>query len=518
MGCEFDIRVSGIAISKALDRSFDQGLIQIGNEIKNVFTRTQEVTNPLEAYFRTLLTIKTNKIGETALFWEGYDRSISNSMLRNAALLKLNGASKEEVEKAKAEWKMWNRLEQTTLNLGDGQAIQFLALRGIEAEQGIALQQIKREGEKLVLESQLLPFNQRSQIESFRRHIDENRKETGILPENEAVDSLVSWTTEGKAIDFKQDLPDLINQANREPLFFNRIAVAGFWFTEINWHIEQEAIGVKPGEIINVLDVSVLSRSGGVKYMDTFEKDEEGLIKYKERVDLIGEREGLSFEEVRLWLEVLKQESIEVLPGFITEVVELKPIRADIEILEDPSQKLEVTKGAEVTMEAIKPARRVLAGEETLEEWQVIELSEPEITEELNIEVETTRTDLVVNEVVEVPVETARRVLAGEETSEKKLMLIKEATGSDPEVLTESPVYKFDWSKLKPLALTDIPEWVWQPQAAGLDEAVDWDLLLVIAFYMLLNTKLLLKIDREDGISYWPGERLKAKVNNYLSS
>lgn len=71
---------------------------------------------------------------------------------------------------------------------------------------------------------------------------------------------------------------------------------------------EQEAIRAKPGEIISILDTSALGRDGGVKYLDTFEKDIDGFVKHKDRIDLTGEGKDLSFDEALLLLQTMKQD------------------------------------------------------------------------------------------------------------------------------------------------------------------------------------------------------------------
>lgn len=54
----------------------------------------------------------------------------------------------------------------------------------------------------------------------------------------------------------------------------------------------------------------------------------------------------------------------------------------------------------------------------------------------------------------------------------------------------EIPIYQHNW---QPVAIKEIPEWVWQGTAAIPDEIIDWPWFLVTMFYVLLNTKVLLK-------------------------
>ena len=206
MGKEFSLAVAAVAVSKAFDQSPRQGFLQIGREVNNLFTRTQEIVDPLGAYFVKPLEVKNSQI-----FWEGYDRSITASLRRNAALLRLNKAPKAEYEKAKAECKNWkDNLEPKILGLTEGQGVQFLALRELMVDQGISLQQVSMRNGRLVLESQLMPFNQLSQVENFQELLSEGRENINLPLENENVDSAVSWAVQGQTIDFKQDLPEMI--------------------------------------------------------------------------------------------------------------------------------------------------------------------------------------------------------------------------------------------------------------------------------------------------------------------
>ncbi|MFH0943278.1 MAG: hypothetical protein V1810_03830 [Candidatus Beckwithbacteria bacterium] len=418
---------------------------------------------------------------------------------------------------------------------------------------------------------------------------------------------------------------------------------------------EKEAIGAKPGEIINVLDASALGRGGGVKYMDTFEKEMDGSVRHKDRIDLTGEGEDLSFEEAKLKLEFLKQsqdfEEILVRPtrsllegkglqplataaSSWDAVGRAKPARLNPEVevkiglvfqSENKNEEKEmktVEPGAEsrrptrtdlvgeirtvsdvalvvktseldtettpLIMKAAKPEEPTFRIEEIIEapatskivpKVTLLEI-QPAMTAKQSIrptkfvfgvidpkatvtpvvktsELETETTPLIMKVVrpeaviepaeeegeslearVELEVKTSRTVLVGPEKQEiaapaagkptrRDLVGIKEegivyqaGETEIPEIITPViseedkpiPIYQVRWPKLQPLI--GIPEWVWQPQAASIDEAVDWNLFLVIVFYALLNTKSLLRIDREDQINDWPGEGVKEKVKS----
>lgn len=62
----------------------------------------------------------------------------------------------------------------------------------------------------------------------------------------------------------------------------------------------------------------------------------------------------------------------------------------------------------------------------------------------------------------------------------------------EEEVIYPVPIYQPSW---QPVAIKDIPEWVWQGTAADPDEIIDWPWFLATMLYALLNTKVLLKIE-----------------------
>jgi len=79
--------------------------------------------------------------------------------------------------------------------------------------------------------------------------------------------------------------------------------------------------------------------------------------------------------------------------------------------------------------------------------------------------------------------------------------------------VVEIPIYQPTW---QPVAIKEIPEWVWQGTAAIPDEIIDWPWFLVTMFYALLNTKVLLKEEARENFSLNQGSGfsfLEEKVN-----
>ena len=70
-------------------------------------------------------------------------------------------------------------------------------------------------------------------------------------------------------------------------------------------NFERSAVTALPGEVIYAFDTSGLGVGKGIKYMDTYEKNEQGEIVHKERIDLVGNERDLTLEEANvLWSEI----------------------------------------------------------------------------------------------------------------------------------------------------------------------------------------------------------------------
>lgn len=78
-------------------------------------------------------------------------------------------------------------------------------------------------------------------------------------------------------------------------------------------NFRQEAISALPGQTIFVLDMSGLGIGKGIKYLDTYVKDEGGLIKHKERIDLTGDQPDLTIEQAQEFL-IQPEETSAMLP------------------------------------------------------------------------------------------------------------------------------------------------------------------------------------------------------------
>lgn len=217
--CPFSFRVSLVATHKAFkQQSFADGVKQIGLQVNNLLSRSQEIVQPESAAFSTLIERRVNPItGMEDLYWQGYKRSIDDSMRRFIAYLKVTGASEAKIEQAKAERRQWQKIRQVTLALDDGQAIQWLALRDTDPQAGVAWQQLVMVDGQLVLQSRLLPFKDVNQINWFVDLVGTDRRSLEIDIDNtDGLSPLLTWAVQGKALDFKQELPELINRAGRE--------------------------------------------------------------------------------------------------------------------------------------------------------------------------------------------------------------------------------------------------------------------------------------------------------------
>ncbi len=106
---------------------------------------------------------------------------------------------------------------------------------------------------------------------------------------------------------------------------------------------ERAAVEAKPGEKIRVLDMSGIGQGKGIKYLDTYVKESNDLIRHQERMDLTGNQEGLTLDEAKVVLGRMTEEdvwsknvdlpqawSLEVIPpvftgGGLTEIVKQTP-------------------------------------------------------------------------------------------------------------------------------------------------------------------------------------------------
>lgn len=201
MGNEFNLAVSLTVIGDGFNRSFNDGFRAIREEAINAFTRAREIQSPETATFGLTYEVKNNR-----LYWPGDRLSVEHHLRRNIVWLKANGGSEAQLKQARLDLAVFREVQTRALGLSDGQGVMWLAQRTTEASDGVALQQIRRDGDKLIQSSQLLPFDQQSQIDNFIDFLNENREIVSV------EDSVGGWIVQGEALNFKQDLPEIIDE------------------------------------------------------------------------------------------------------------------------------------------------------------------------------------------------------------------------------------------------------------------------------------------------------------------
>ena len=148
---DFSLRVAVTALYSGFKESPEAGVRTVRNTIKDLASLGKsEFVTPIE--------IRTNAAtGEVDLFWEGYDRSIEESMQRYVTYLEEIGADEERIKQAEDDLKNWQEIKRAALALEDGQELHYLSVRDKERGEGIASQRLQKMGDKLVLSSNLLP-------------------------------------------------------------------------------------------------------------------------------------------------------------------------------------------------------------------------------------------------------------------------------------------------------------------------------------------------------------------------
>lgn len=307
---------------------------------------------------------------------------------------------------------------------------------------------------------------------------------------------------------------------------------------------EAAAVQAKPGEIIRVLDTSALGRGEGIKYADTFEKTEEGLVVHKERIDLTGEGEDLSLNEAKIVLEQMNREpemdkdfeAIRIAlpmavdlripdelkfsePKKITEpenFVEpgrLQPIWPIWELAWDSTpalkqEQVEIGEKKEKTVQAAKikemsvevPTRSNLVGQEVLVFMPVkrevrveVEKGKEEKIEKI-IDRQPTRSNLVgpKAEIVVIKKNEKKIKLVWQRGERKQLKPEKkiEARKIEKPKQPKIPIWE---AALNPVDVKEIP-W-WQPILIADDGMSEAERIVVLAiFFLIVNTKRLQKI------------------------
>lgn len=201
-GCEFDIRTSITVVQHEFNHSWSRGIRAIGEELANSFSRVREIQAPTGANFGL-----TYEINNGRLYWPGDRLSVEAHMRRNIVWLKANSGTEAQIKQARLDLLVFREIQHRALSLDDGQSVMWLAQKTTEPTDGVALQQIKKQGDKLMQSSQLLPFDQQSEIDNFMNSVNENREEVSV--EN----GVGGWIVQGEGINFEQDLPAMIDQA-----------------------------------------------------------------------------------------------------------------------------------------------------------------------------------------------------------------------------------------------------------------------------------------------------------------
>lgn len=212
-------------------------------------------------------------------------------------------------------------------------------------------------------------FDQQKEVNSFHAHKSrlsiENPKWTEAMVYKQALIDFNTMMYPNQVKSYfsekKGDRVGYVNQAYRiidgdlfDPYYGFFQAMIDYETTEIGRaslkNFRQAAISALPGQTIPVLDMSGLGIGRGVKYLDTYVKDENDLIKHKERIDLTGNQRDLTLDEAKAVLGRMTEEDVwsknvdlpqawplEVIPpmfarGGLTEIVKQLPtalIRAD---------------------------------------------------------------------------------------------------------------------------------------------------------------------------------------------
>lgn len=216
--CPISLRTALVAFDRGLRRSkLVQSMGPTVNAVRNTIVDIQSHLTEKKgsAYFANIFEEKVNSVtGKSELFWPQYDRSITKSLLRNAALKRRDKAPAAERALAEFELDMWQyTIEPAILNLREGKAVQYLAFKSENPQDGASFQQISRRNGQLVLESQLLSLDQVNQLQALMEVFNDQGENVSIKSENSEVDPMVGWIVKGPAIDFQEDLPGFIDQA-----------------------------------------------------------------------------------------------------------------------------------------------------------------------------------------------------------------------------------------------------------------------------------------------------------------
>ncbi len=222
--CAFDVRNIPIAIKRGLRESGD-GLRYIGFEALNTVSRIQEILSPENKYFSPKLEVKTNvKTGERRIHWKSYVKSVESSMKRAEATARFFHRSSAEIDGLNAQRRLWNAFEQHALNLSDGESTSYITPKSINAKDGVSFIQIKKIGGELIEECQLLPFKTDTEVQNFKDNLLQKQNISLQGDPKNIMPPLLFWVAEGRPIDFKNELPAIIQTAEQPLLVANNVS------------------------------------------------------------------------------------------------------------------------------------------------------------------------------------------------------------------------------------------------------------------------------------------------------
>ncbi len=454
--CPFNLNVSLTVIDKAFHDSLADGFQAIKYEAINAVSRGREIMTP-GMPFPDL----TYEIVNGRLHWPGDKLSVVHHLRRNIVWLNANGGTEAQLDQAKLDLVVFLEVQNRALGLGDGLAVMWLAQKTPLPTDGVALQQIRREGDKLIQSSQLLPFDQQFQIDNFQDQINKNRDDVSV------DDSVGGWIVQGEAVDFQQELPELIDQAQRLPQSDFLPMEQEHWQQQFPLLPEQMTVGqIQVGGQVKIdRPIQVSSEASfwfGVMAAAQEEKKEEMLLEVPTSPPA-GEAgtvlEGVKPVEIK---EIFRQKQEEptrrVLAG--AEKEKVKQAGFDpIGIKETP---------------ASVPTRRVLAG--PAEPQKEVIVVKP--TREKKSEKKKEKEEKII-----------KLVWQRRETAKTVVLWKKEEREKEEK---EIPIYNVKWPQLEPLK--DIPEWIWQGQAAVGGNLEIPEIVVLAIFFLLVNTKARKKV------------------------
>ena len=267
--CDFSPRVTLVALHKAFKRSPHEGIQAIGLELDNLKTRVEEIFWPNKAYFKVDFKEKNGR-----LFWKKYTRPVIHCLMRGISLLEQDGADPEKIRQEEVVLEVFRLLEPKLIELKDGEAIQSLALRDVDPVTGISFVQIERKNGRLIGQYRLLPFEELREMGQFTILMERRGAKLDLgINLGEGLSPLLTWVVKGRAIDFKQELPGLIEQSMqvdaapvvdvRQPREW-RLENPMLWF-------RPEQLHVRSGEFMNdtgVAEVDGVHSGGGQRSVD----------------------------------------------------------------------------------------------------------------------------------------------------------------------------------------------------------------------------------------------------------